>query len=64
MNSFPNEDEGTVIAFTEAESGQGNKQLAELQLSSAPRSLSTPVTSTQDLYMSTTSVNSPTPQHE
>lgn len=56
INSFPNKDEGTVNALTEAETGQGNTQLPELQLPSALRSLSTLVTSTQDFYVSTTCV--------
>lgn len=41
INSFPNKDEGTVNAFTEAESRQANIKLPELQLSSAPINLST-----------------------
>lgn len=48
MNSFPKKDKGTMNAFTEAESGQENTQLPELQLSRAPVSLSTLVTGTQD----------------
>lgn len=36
INSFPKKDKGTMNAFTEAESGQENTQLPELQLSSAP----------------------------
>lgn len=59
INSFPNKDERTVNAFTEAESGQGNTQPPELQVSSAPLSLPTLVRSTQDWYVSTTCVTHP-----
>lgn len=56
ISSFLKKDKGTMNAFTEAESGQENIQLPELQLSSAPISLSTLAMGTQDIYTSTTCV--------